>query len=85
MAAIITNGTTGATGTHTATGVTQVIASGAFKAGSVQVELKADSLDYAPVYTFSSPGAISLQTASGSTVQVTVVGGQTPVVDVSCL
>lgn len=84
MSAIISNGSEGDTGSHVATGVTEVIASGQFGGGTVEVLVSADGQAYAPAYTFMSPGAVSLQSAAGTTVQATVIGGPSAVIDVTC-
>jgi hypothetical protein len=88
MALIIDNGTTGAGANHTATGVTEVIASGSFGSASVQITaFGAGQSPAAPVYTFSGPGAISVQAAPNTTLRAEIVGGEggepTPVIDVS--
>ena len=86
MAAIINNGGDGATGTHAATGITEIIASGSFGTASVEILLSHDGQAAAPVWNFSAPGAISLQCAGGATITAKVRGttGQTPVIDVTC-
>jgi hypothetical protein len=83
MADIITDGTAGATGTHVATGTTEVIASGGFGGNTVQILVNADAGDPAPAHTFMGPGAISLQTAVGTTITATVIGKNTSTVDVT--
>ena len=84
MALVITDGDVGAIGTHTAVGVTEVIASGDFLNATVQVNVSADLAEDANVYTFFSAGAISLQTAPGTKISIGVVGQGPAVIDVTC-
>ena len=83
MADVIIDGTSGATGTHTAAGVTEVIASGGFGGNTVQILVNAGAANPAPAHSFFGPGAISLQTASGTVITATVVGKNTSTVDVT--
>lgn len=85
MAAVISAGDTGATGSHVTTGPSQVTVSGVFNGGAVEITCSADTLRSAPVVSFNTPGCVSLQTAVGVTLTATVVGGSTPSVDVSII
>ncbi len=80
---VITNGSEGATGSYTAAGVTEVIASGQFGGGTVEVLVAAEGQAKAPAYTFMAPGAVSLQSAPGTVITATVVGGPNAVIDVT--
>jgi hypothetical protein len=86
MAVVINNGVANATGTFTAVGETEVIASGVFGANRVLVEVRGSATtEYAPVYTFNVVGGVKLGTAAGSTVRVTVVGPDAAsAIDVTC-
>lgn len=82
MALVITAGTP-ATATATAGGVSEVIASGDFGGNIVQILVNQSGADPAPAYTFKSPGAISLQTVSGTEITAQIIGGNTNTIDVS--
>jgi hypothetical protein len=74
MANVIIDGVAGDTGTHTATGETEVIASGVFHNNRVQVWVNQSTLALAPVHTFEAPGAVKLATAATTVITLTVVG-----------
>ena len=83
MTAIITAGTAGATGTHVATGTTEVIASGSFAGNSVQITVVSDAQPEAPAHCFSGPGAVLIQSKSGTSVIATVTGVNTSSISVT--
>jgi hypothetical protein len=66
-----------------ASGVTEVVASGDFAGATVSIQVSASAGAYAPVHTFFSPGAVSLQTAAGTLIRASVTGGNTPSIDVA--
>lgn len=74
MAALITDSSP-LTATQALTSTVQVIASGNFAGNTVLIEVSADSLDYAPLYVFRSPGWKFFDTKTGTTLRATVVGG----------
>lgn len=85
MALVLNGAASGATGSHVAAGVTEVIASGDFDGSKVEVNLSAEATSQAPAFSFQTPGAISLNTASGTTILLRVVGGGASTsVDVTC-
>lgn len=76
MAAVITAGTTGATGNAIApSGGVTILCSGQFGNATVEIHVEADALRKAPIYTFMAAGGIKIEAASGSIVTATVVGG----------
>ena len=76
MAAIITNGGNGATGSHAMTGNTSVIISGNFGSGAyVLIEKAADSQDRAELDTVKFSDSFLITGASGETLYFTVKGG----------
>lgn len=83
MAALITAGDAGATGTHAATGTTEVIASGTFAGNSVQLTAYSDAQPEAPIHTFSGPGAVLIQSKAGTSIVATVVGVNTSSISVT--
>lgn len=85
MALIFSSGTSGTTGSHTATGPTQVIVGGTFGQNKLEVLVTADVAAEAPVANFSAPGAITLQTAAGTTIDFNVVGSDTSEINVSAI
>lgn len=74
MAVIITDGVAGDEATHTASGETEVIASGSFKNNKVQIMVNQTGAAPAPAFTFGSPAAIKLATAVGTTITAVIVG-----------
>ena len=83
MALIINQGTAGATGSHSATGPTEIITSGAFGANSVQISVISDGAEEAPVCTFGGPGAVLVQAAAGTTINARVTGTNASLIDVA--
>ncbi len=76
MTAVITNGTTGASGSFTAAGPVRVVASGVFTAGaSIDVDVNADSLGSDLVSEIKKKGGIRLSTATGDIVTATIKKG----------
>ena len=90
MAALLTNANnqTAAATVAGASESTQIICSGTFTdSARCVIELSADSLDYATVYEFSSPGSIVLSAKTGTTIRASVYNGNTTdtAIDVSVL
>lgn len=76
MATVITNGGSGATGSHSMTGDTSLIFSGNFGSGAIVViEKSADSQDKAVIAKVKQPGSFLVAGASGETLDFTVKGG----------
>ena len=83
MATVLQNAGTGDTGSHTAAGVTEMLASGVFNGAKISVTARTGTLDPAPAYTFPAAGAVSLAAAAGTILDVEVIGGDNPSIDLS--
>ena len=74
MALVITQGSTGDSGSAGAAGPSQVIASGKFGSCKVDVFVTEGGGVDAWVYTFDAPGAVALQSVAGTTVSAAIRG-----------
>jgi len=83
MAVVIADGDVGATGTYVAGGITEVICNGDFENATVDISVQSDGSESAPAYSFWGPGAISIQSAPGTSIIATVVGAGPASIDVS--
>ena len=87
MAALITAGSSGSTGSSTVSADSQIICSGEFGSGaSVEVEVSADSLRPAKLFTFEQAGACNINAKTATTITVTIKGGNASTsIDVSLI
>jgi hypothetical protein len=75
MALVISAGGAGDTGSAVAAGPAEVIGSGDFGSGTVDVFVDRDGGRPAWVHTLMAPGAVALQSASGTKIAVEIQGG----------
>jgi hypothetical protein len=83
VALVLDDGDSGDEGSHAATGVTEVIASGTFAGNRVAMYANVAGSPQAPIHRFESPGAVSVNAASGTVLTVKVVGKNTSAIDVT--
>jgi hypothetical protein len=75
MALIITAGGTGANASVGAGGPVEVVAAGNFDNATVDIAVSVGAGRLAFVHTIMAPGAVALQSASGTTIDCTITGG----------